>query len=42
MLNSLILARISAKPSSSNKLQIDKIIEQERTQENKPLIPPVE
>ena len=42
MLNSLILARISAKPSSSNKLQIDKIIEQDRKQENKPLIPPVE
>ena len=42
MLNSLILARISAKPSDVSKLQIDKIIEQEKSQENKALIPPVE
>ena len=42
MLNSLILARISAKPSGVSKLQIDKIIEQEKSQENKPLIPPIE
>jgi preprotein translocase subunit SecG len=46
MLNSLILARISAKPQQSTGLKIDQIIQQENNgnsnQNNKPLLPPIE
>ncbi len=42
ILNSLILARISASTGNSNQLQIDKVIEETLPENNKPLLPPVE
>jgi preprotein translocase subunit SecG len=42
ILNSLLLARISAVSNSSSELQIDKVIEETLPENNKPFIPPVE